>query len=358
MALVGAPLSLARYPETGFQPVYVVHLLCTIAIVVTYLKRHSLPETAPVILAVGVFSLIALAGLYNYGLLSIFPVYVNLAALIITVAYSIRLALIYTLACALVSFGFACAYTRGWLIYPADLNLYAISFQSWQLIIVSGAIASLLVLTGVNQLQRRLKETIEELNLAKNNAEYFANYDYLTGIATRKLASDRLQNYLDISERNQSSLAIIFVDLDNFKTINDNNGHEAGDAVLIESARRFSRTVRKGDTVCRIGGDEFLILMPGSDKPERLRNFCDRLIAELEQPIYNGKARFQVGASLGIAMYPQDGKTASDLIKAADNAMYQVKQGGKGSYLFASHPDAGPAADEETDTDIPDRNPA
>ena len=162
-----------------------------------------------------------------------------------------------------------------------------------------------------------------------------ALFDALTGLPTRTLFADRLGRSLLTAERNQASCALLSLDLDGFKAVNDSAGHEAGDAILQEIARRLVCAVRTMDTVCRWGGDEFLILTPQSGSREALTETARRLLERVAEPIALGGGTYRVSASIGIAQFPADGRTAAALEAAADAAMYRAKRAGKGRVVLA-----------------------
>lgn len=176
-------------------------------------------------------------------------------------------------------------------------------------------------------------------------ARHAAFHDVLTGLPNRALFEDRLQLGLAQAQRNDWTMAIMFLDLDNFKNINDTYGHDAGDAVLRITAERLLNNTRSGDTVSRIGGDEFLYLLMDIREESDIAMIADKVIKTLEAPCDIGprSAATQpgrsthptVGASIGIAIFPRDGTEADVLVNAADQAMYKAKRD-KSGYAFAS----------------------
>ncbi|HTH17176.1 MAG TPA: EAL domain-containing protein [Magnetospirillum sp.] len=163
-----------------------------------------------------------------------------------------------------------------------------------------------------------------------------AYFDALTGLPNRRLLMDRVQMAVSNGHRHGHQVAVMFLDLDLFKRINDTLGHDAGDAVLEETARRLQSCVREGDTVARLGGDEFVILLPELDDAADVGQLAERIIAEVRKPIeLKGREMF-VTTSVGIGVYPVDSGEIDGLLKAADRAMYEAKQVGRNSFKFAS----------------------
>ena len=178
-----------------------------------------------------------------------------------------------------------------------------------------------------------------EQALAASKAESFraqqsALHDHTTGLPNRKLFHDRLEQAIAVAERHRWSLAILFVDLDQFKTINDTWGHAAGDLVLHSVATRLMQRTREEDTVCRYGGDEFLFLLMNPKTAADTLRIAEVVVESIAQPIYFGEHQIRVGASIGIAAYPDHGLTGAQLIRNADIAMYQAKTQRSGPVFF------------------------
>ena len=163
-----------------------------------------------------------------------------------------------------------------------------------------------------------------------------AFYDSLTKLPNRALFHDRLERVIARAQRNQENFALLFIDLDGFKKINDNLGHAAGDHVLQETARRLVRVFRESDTVCRLGGDEFVAILTGAKYHKTAAKTALRIIASLKAPIRFLEHTVVVSASIGISFYPHDGEDIETLLHQADSAMYEAKKAGKNSYRFAS----------------------
>ncbi|MBC7954214.1 MAG: EAL domain-containing protein, partial [Rhodospirillaceae bacterium] len=173
---------------------------------------------------------------------------------------------------------------------------------------------------------------ITERKKTEERIKNLAYFDVLTGLPNRRLFTDRLQVAIANAHRHGSSLAIMFLDLDLFKRINDTLGHGIGDKVLVETASRLELCIREGDTVARLGGDEFVVLLPELDHVEDAAKLSERIISLVRQPFVIDEHELYVTTSVGIAVYPDDGLTAESLIKNADTAMYRAKDLGRNSY--------------------------
>jgi diguanylate cyclase (GGDEF)-like protein len=161
-----------------------------------------------------------------------------------------------------------------------------------------------------------------------------ANFDPLTGIPNRLLFLDRLQQALDRARREKYHVALFFLDLDRFKEVNDTLGHEAGDELLRETARRLSRILRKTDTVARMGGDEFTVIMPRIVEPPTVSAVASRILDALAEPFTLPGGEGRISGSIGIAFFPEDGEEIATLLQHADAAMYRAKESGRNTYTF------------------------
>ena len=168
-----------------------------------------------------------------------------------------------------------------------------------------------------------------------------ANYDHLTGLPNRSLFRERIEHEVKHSARTGLPLALLFLDLDGFKDVNDRLGHEAGDQLLQEVAHRISACVRDTDTVARLGGDEFTVVLTEVTQPAKVDALCAKILAELEKPFVLDAGEARISASIGITLYPGDAASPEELLRRADAAMYAAKNAGRNRYHFF----AGAAAD-------------
>lgn len=177
-------------------------------------------------------------------------------------------------------------------------------------------------------------EDITERKLYQTRIEQQANYDTLTGLANRSLLNDRLIRAIHAANSYGTRLAVVFIDLDRFKYINDGLGHHVGDELLRAMAERLKAAVREGDTVARLGGDEFVLLINGHGDPETVATVLERMLSEISQPWTIPQGDFNVTCSIGVALYPDDGTCADTLLKHADSAMYRAKDKGRNNFQF------------------------
>ncbi len=177
-------------------------------------------------------------------------------------------------------------------------------------------------------------EDITERRHYEEKIRHQATHDSLTGLPNRYLLEDRLQQAINYAERYHTKLAVAFIDLDQFKHINDTLGHDAGDQLLLTVAERLTVLVRDSDTVVRLGGDEFVILLSSVHKTEDITHTLQRILASIAQPVALNGMDFNISCSIGVSIYPEDGVQANVLLKNADSAMYKAKQSGRNNFQF------------------------
>ncbi len=199
------------------------------------------------------------------------------------------------------------------------------------------SVISYAVWTLANDLRFALSNLeIENLRVNKSRQKYqrIAHYDYLTGLPNRIIAVDRFNQSIYHSRRNTEKIAVLFLDLDNFKTVNDSLGHAVGDKLLQEIAHRLQSAVRDIDTVCRLGGDEFLILLDGIHEEASVNRISGHILSSIAKPIIIEQHNLTTTCSIGIALSPTDGEDFDLLRKKADIAMYKAKESGRNAFMF------------------------
>jgi len=184
-----------------------------------------------------------------------------------------------------------------------------------------------------NILERSLLYAIERKK-AEVTIKKLAYHDSLTGLPSRTLFNDRFTMAMADSKRNDKNTALIMLDLDHFKDVNDTFGHDAGDDILKEVSSRLTSILRQTDIVCRMGGDEFALLISDASVKEMIEEVAQRILAAIGTPFSLHGVKAWISASLGIAIYPEDGENLEILFKHADTAMYEVKKVGRNNYLY------------------------
>jgi diguanylate cyclase (GGDEF)-like protein/PAS domain S-box-containing protein len=194
--------------------------------------------------------------------------------------------------------------------------------------VVQGFVVLVTDITGRRNLELQLRE-------AQERASAMATHDFLTGLPNRPLFEDRLTHEIEVSKRTRRQFAVLFLDLDGFKTVNDSLGHRAGDKVLREAAIRLAQTVRASDTVSRTGGDEFLILLPEIREIDQAGHVARELLATIaREPFAVDGQSLALTLSIGIAFYPDHGSNIDELMANADRALYDAKRAGKNQFAY------------------------
>jgi diguanylate cyclase (GGDEF)-like protein/PAS domain S-box-containing protein len=175
---------------------------------------------------------------------------------------------------------------------------------------------------------------LTERKRAEEFISHMAHHDTLTGLPNRALLRDRMHRAMAQAHRNGSLVAVVFIDLDHFKHINDSLGHGVGDRLLVAAATRLQRCLREGDSVARLGGDEFVILLPALEHGDDAALVAQKALYALNQPFFIDDNELQIGGSIGISLYPTDGLDVESLMRAADTAMYHAKERGRGNCQF------------------------
>ena len=186
------------------------------------------------------------------------------------------------------------------------------------------------------ELESRVELRTAALQASQERLEKAALYDSLTGLPNRRLLSERFAAGRAVGERAGDRLALLLVDLDRFKEINDRFGHDAGDALLVEIGCRLITSVRENDTVARLGGDEFAVLLSHAPDSAVIDTICGRMLTALSAPMSYHEQELQTSSSIGVAFFPEHGYSWKELYKAADRALYEAKRGGRNTFRYSS----------------------
>ncbi len=181
---------------------------------------------------------------------------------------------------------------------------------------------------------RRLYVEVETRKALEEKMKHMAMHDELTGLPNRLLLKDRINHGINYHRRQDRLMAVLFIDLDGFKTVNDTHGHDVGDELLILVAERLSGCIRSSDTVVRFGGDEFVLLLTELHNKNEAAFVAEKVLKLVQQPFELSSGEENIGCSIGIAMFPSDGESETELLKIADTLMYRVKAAGKNHYVF------------------------
>ncbi|WP_051901432.1 EAL domain-containing protein [Methylotenera sp. L2L1] len=215
------------------------------------------------------------------------------------------------------------------------INKWKISdYQYGQWIALLLGLISVALIFGVHRIFK-LKQAIKLQNIESQKTIWHqANYDYLTDLPNRHLLDSRLKQAMDQADKSLSPVGILFIDLDNFKHVNDTAGHSIGDKLIKEAAARVTRCVRSYDTTARFGGDEFMVIMSDFDNEQTLEKTSQKILAEIEKPFQIDGELFYISASIGLTIYPTDTSNPEALFSYADQAMYEAKKLGRNRFQF------------------------
>jgi len=330
---IAVPATLLRYLISGWQFSFYVYICSGLFVISLAILRHRLSLRFKVNTLASIGTSVAIASLANWGLLSNGMIWFVITGFILMIAYSSRLVLLYMLFAVTTMTLFAWMFYSGTLKPPVEANQFASSHVAWINAIVSNMFSLMLIMIYFSYLKEYQQKLIGLLEEQNQEISRLANHDNLTGLHNLRVGKDRITQAITVSRRNKTMSAVIFIDLDGFKEINDQYGHDAGDAVLIETAHRLSRNVREVDTVARIGGDEFLVILQDISSAEAVVAIAEKLIHKIQVPFSHEKNELSVTASLGIAL-SSDAQAAEELIKKSDSAMYHAKRQGKNRYAF------------------------
>jgi diguanylate cyclase (GGDEF)-like protein len=324
---------------------YAVHVVLGMVAITTFLARKQLPNGLKFLIVVALFYSVGIVGLINLGMVGAGLWWLVVSSLLLGVLHSPRLGLWATT----VSFVFvACVaygYVNGHLQLTVDANAYVVNASSWATLIIATSIMPYFVFQGIATLQAETAALLKQVEIQRDEITRLATHDQLTDLLMPQALVDRLDHAIARSQRTGKRLAVMFLDLDRFKAVNDRYGHAAGDHLLTTLAGRFRGTLREADTKARIGGDEFIFLLEQPGELDEIALVAQRLIDAAAEPVPFGDVSLQVGISIGISTYPEHGRDADTLRRAADKAMYTVKSGGRNGYRFADSPDSDSQSD-------------
>ncbi len=190
------------------------------------------------------------------------------------------------------------------------------------------------MMVGVDRYFIGIVRDITERKLAEQKIAHLAHYDYLTDLPNRALLLDVLDHSISLAKRNKRKLAVLFIDLDGFKAINDSLGHDAGDLLLMGVSKRIKETIRDSDMLARVGGDELILVLDNIESAENAKSASNKILVALSEPFDLKGHPGQVGGSIGISIFPGDADTSIQLVKFADEAMYLAKRSGKNTSRF------------------------
>lgn len=337
VALVAVPVSTMRSANTGWLPIYSLHIALGLAVVGIYGFRRRIPFRIKSALLVSLFWCIGIAGLLTFGILGAGYWWLVLSSLLVSTLYSVRAGIINAVVTTLFMAGVGFGFITGALRFTTDIAAYALSVPAWVGLLIVAIVTPFIVFQAIAGYQQAMLELLDEARKQHEQIQQLATHDQLTGLPLPNLAADRLQVALHAARRAGKKVALLFIDLDGFKNVNDTLGHEAGDHVLQEVARRLLKAIRAEDTAARVGGDEFIVVLGGLPDDRVAAQIAKRAMQAISAPIDYAGVQTSVGVSIGMGVFPDHADDAQGLRRAADAAMYRMKRTGKSQFLFAEH---------------------
>jgi diguanylate cyclase (GGDEF)-like protein len=232
---------------------------------------------------------------------------------------------------------------RFWILVRSSQDIAVLHTPSWwtasriRLALLFTLAVTLAGLVWALSLRRRVEQQTRELRESRERYRHMAHHDALTGLPTRTLLHDRLQNALDRAQRFHKTIALMMLDLDKFKEVNDYYGHSAGDQVLCLTAQRIRASIRKTDSVARMGGDEFVVLLNDLAGPEQAEHIAEKIVEALAAPILISGFEVPLSVSIGVCTVSDETVEANVLLRRVDAAMYRAKERGRGCFqVFTS----------------------
>ncbi|MBT1450135.1 GGDEF domain-containing protein [Glaciecola sp. XM2] len=325
VCVIGLPISLSRWFSIGFQPIFVHHILITLIVSVCFFNHNKNHFKLNLVIIITLLSSMIVSGTLSFGLQSGTFAFSAFCAGLIALVWGFRAAISYALAYG--AFILCCGYLfiGGNIAYAIEPNAYSNTFSAWAIAAVGTSLVSIFTLISARQCYLYCSDLIDEIEQNKQDMEVLANTDSMTGYCCNRLSMPHLSQAISVAAREGTKVATVFVDLDNFKQINDEYGHTVGDLVLSRVAKRMRGALREIDIPCRVGGDEFLFVLPGLQTAEEVDAIVARIEEVWKQPIDAAGTKLYVRGSVGVAIYPDDGKTADALRTRSDLAMYSTK---------------------------------
>ena len=335
LAIFGTPASVSRSLSTGWLPLYTFHILLAGIVVSVFVFREKLSFYIRANVLLAIFFMIGVVGIFTLGILGAGLWWLVISIFLVSTLYSVKAGIVAAAGSLFLFFISGYGFINGVLLMPVDANVYVTQTSSWVTFLFGASVMPVIVFLAIAMFQRATASLLEEVHRQRMEMERMATHDQLTGLLLLNMAQDRLQMALNSAHRSGRKVALLFIDLDGFKAINDTFGHEAGDHVLTEVSKRLVAILRDEDTAARIGGDEFILILGNLNGSEVISQIAQRIISEISEPInFSGKSLL-VGASIGIGLYPDHADNAEALRRVADEAMYVVKKSGKNRFVFA-----------------------
>ncbi|NND68315.1 MAG: GGDEF domain-containing protein [Halioglobus sp.] len=329
-------VSIWRGVQGEWQPVFTVQLLLLGALVTVLLLSRRIPRNVIGVTLIVLAMIAALGGLLTFG--SIAPAghwFLAIALFYAGLLFAGRGMVASALILLTLVVAVAALHVNGYVTPAVPAADFAVASSNWLIELMCAAVFIAIVLPTQRNFVDASRRWMEENEARRAEIERLAMHDRLTGLPLLRLARDRLQVACSRQQRQNKFVAVLFIDLDGFKPVNDRYGHEAGDTILRTIAARLTDRLREGDTVARVGGDEFVVILEEISDAALAQRLATALIESVGQPVEFAGNQLQVGASIGVALYPDHGEDPESLLRGADQAMYRAKRAGRNRVVFA-----------------------
>jgi diguanylate cyclase (GGDEF)-like protein len=326
VAVLTTPLSILRMSVTGWLPLYTYFIVLALLALGIAAVRHRLSYRLKLALLTVVLWAVGIPGMVTFGLLGAGVWWIVVSGMLVSILDSERNGLIVGGLAAVTIAGIGAMFATGVLIMPVlDFDTYARSVPAWVSLFASTTVMPMILMQVVGMHQKKMRDLMAELEKQRDQIAVLATHDELTGLPTRRLCKDRLQMAINTSRRNGHRMAVLYIDVDHFKALNDTHGHAVGDAGLLHVARALRQSIREDDTAARTGGDEFLVIIAHLADQESVEIILQRVLREIRRPFDVAGLRLSLDVSIGVAICPDQSDDAGELRRIADADMYRVK---------------------------------
>ncbi|MCV6590617.1 MAG: GGDEF domain-containing protein [Marinobacterium sp.] len=334
MAIAALGLTLARATESGLTLPNLLPgiLACATLLLATFQNKLDTQHKA---VALALISLAAgLSSIYRLGLLAPGTIFLPLSAITLAMVFSARVVTLFTGALLLLFGGLSSTFIFSNQPLPTPPGELLSSFTHWSLYALSLACVIAISCMLIIQYREQTARLVQELSAERDKLSQRAHYDELTGLPQARFCNNRLIRACHRAERKDLKVALLFVDLDDFKAVNDTWGHDAGDHCLQTAAQRMQDVCGKDHIVSRISGDEFLLILRNVENLAAVEALSARLVESISTPMSYEDGNFKVGISIGIVMFPDHTADPRRMRSLADHAMYDAKRGGKNTWAI------------------------
>lgn len=328
IGLFGPPISASRAFITGWMDIYTLHIIIGIAAIGLWLFRRQIPTNVKLAVLIVLMWGIGLFGLLNYGLLSAGSWWLATSALVTGMVAPRKVAMRVSIAAVLAMVAIAGGFITGGLYLEVGLSAYMSSPTAWATFFIAAVCLPLIVFSVFLNQSRLVTELARQADLAQKALREYATIDPLTGALRPAMMEDRIEYAMAKARRARDMIGVMFIDLDNFKPINDHYGHAAGDAILTEFSKRIRGALREEDFIARVGGDEFVVVITGLSEEQQALLVARKIRGLFKEPVAINDTILRIGFSTGIAVGPAEGDDPKSLIRTADKAMYAAKRTG------------------------------